>query len=129
MLGIELIPELHALPTQPEWFQQDGAPVHFWWQVRDFLSTIFPDRWIGRGGPVEWAPRSPDLNPLDFSVWGILKDRVYQREVRDIGHLRQRVIEECNNFDAAVLRKIVAHMERRVNLCVNVEGGHFEHLL
>jgi hypothetical protein len=24
-------------------------------------------RWIGTGGPIGWPPRSPDLNPLDFS--------------------------------------------------------------
>ncbi|GBM88486.1 hypothetical protein AVEN_269361-1 [Araneus ventricosus] len=29
-----------------------------------------PDRWIGRGGPVLWPPRSPDLTPLDFFPMG-----------------------------------------------------------
>jgi len=29
--------------------------------VRMFLNQRFPNRWIGRGGPVLWPPRSPDL--------------------------------------------------------------------
>ena len=30
------------------------------------VSTAFPGRWIGRGGPVPWPARSPDLNPLHY---------------------------------------------------------------
>ena len=34
----------------------------------------FPGRWVGRGGPTAWPPRSPDLTPLEFFVWGFIKD-------------------------------------------------------
>ncbi|EZA54928.1 hypothetical protein X777_05346, partial [Ooceraea biroi] len=47
-------------------FQHDGAPAHFSRQVREVLDAHFPDRWIGRGGPIIWPARSPDLNVLDF---------------------------------------------------------------
>jgi hypothetical protein len=30
------------------------------------LDVKFPGRWIGRGGPIAWPPRSPDLTPLDI---------------------------------------------------------------
>lgn len=29
-----------------------------------------PGRWIGRGGPIRWPPRPPDLTPLDFCLGG-----------------------------------------------------------
>ena len=45
-------------------FQQDGAPAHYSRDVRSFLNEKFPDGWIGRRGPVKWAPRSPDLTPV-----------------------------------------------------------------
>lgn len=51
---------------QRMWFQQDGCPAHYARRVREHLSNTFPDRWIGRLGPILWPPRSPDLNPLDF---------------------------------------------------------------
>ena len=41
------------------WFQHDGAPPHFGRNAREFLRQ-FPQRWIGRGGPISWLPRSPD---------------------------------------------------------------------
>ena len=93
----EMIPHLHVLGVTPEWFQQDGAPPHFAHQVRDSLDEEFPERWIRRGGPVEWSPRYPDLSPLDFSIWGLLKDKVYSEEIRDVQHLRLRIEDECRN--------------------------------
>jgi hypothetical protein len=35
-------------------------------QVHDTCS----DHWIGRGGPFASSPRSPDLHPLQFYLWG-----------------------------------------------------------
>ena len=48
------------------WYQHDGAPAHFSIAARQVLNDKYPNRWIGRGGPVPWPPRSPDLTPLDF---------------------------------------------------------------
>ena len=129
MLGDEVIPQLNATGRQPTWFQQDGAPPHFAHQVRHWLDEHFPDSWIGRGGPVEWAPRSPDLNPLDFSIWGYLKRKVYREPIRDIGHLRERIAEECRNLPADMLHNVEQNMKRRIVSCFNRDGGHFEHLI
>ncbi|KAJ4440508.1 hypothetical protein ANN_08649 [Periplaneta americana] len=51
-----------------------------------------PDRWIGRGGPIAWPPRSPELNPLDFYLWGHLKSLVYSSPVPDLESLRNRIV-------------------------------------
>lgn len=48
------------------WFQQDGAPPHYHSAVREYLTEEFGSQWIGRGGPVAWSARSPNLPPLDF---------------------------------------------------------------
>ena len=61
-------------------FQQDGCPVHSYNDVRAYLNTNLPQRWLGRFGQedvalMRWPPRSPDLTPRYFLV-GILKDTV-----------------------------------------------------
>jgi hypothetical protein len=43
----------------------DGAPAHFSRAVRDVLNNTYRGRWIGRGGPTAWPPRSSELNPLE----------------------------------------------------------------
>jgi hypothetical protein len=74
------------LSVEEEWeaevtFQQDGAPPHFGNVVRDTLDSEFPGRWIGRTGPIPWPPRSPDLTPPDFFLWGYVKDKVFATPV------------------------------------------------
>ncbi|KAJ4430312.1 hypothetical protein ANN_22525 [Periplaneta americana] len=73
-------------------FLHDGAPAHFSRTARRYLDRRFPDRWIGRGGPIAWPPRSPDLKPLDFYLWGHLKSLVYSSPVPDLESLRNRIV-------------------------------------
>jgi len=38
--------------------------------------------------PLLWPPNSPDLNPVDYSVRGILQEKVYKRRVTDLDYLK-----------------------------------------
>ncbi|EFN82476.1 hypothetical protein EAI_06335, partial [Harpegnathos saltator] len=66
------------------WFQQDGASPHYGRIVRNYLNDTFPNRWIGRRGTIEWPPRSPDIAPLDFFLWGYIKNKVYFTKPRNL---------------------------------------------
>ncbi|GFU60068.1 putative DD41D transposase [Trichonephila clavipes] len=67
------IPELNNHDVQELWFQQDGATCHTARVTIDFLKDTFGDRLISRFGPVNWPPRSCDLIPLDYFLWGYVK--------------------------------------------------------
>lgn len=110
-------------------FQQDGAPPHYALPVREYLNDRFPGRWIGRRGPIEWPARSPDLSPLDYFLWGHLKSKVYATQPADIEDLRQRIIEECRQVTPQVLANVRELFESRLYYCMEMNGGHFEHLL
>ncbi|GBM49030.1 hypothetical protein AVEN_153546-1 [Araneus ventricosus] len=89
--------EMYAVPQmqqhQPDViFQQDGTPPHWGMIVRDFLDENFPDRWCGRGGPIPWPPRSPDITPLDFFLWGFVKNIVYKTPVPSLDELKRRIV-------------------------------------
>ena len=74
MLQKFFLPELrNNASVENCYFQQDGAPAHYARKVRDYLNQLFPDRWIGHRGPLEWATRSPDLTPCNFFLWGSLR--------------------------------------------------------
>uniref|UniRef100_A0A3Q2XIB6 Uncharacterized protein n=1 Tax=Hippocampus comes TaxID=109280 RepID=A0A3Q2XIB6_HIPCM len=81
-----------------------GAPPHWGLHVRGFLNQKFPDRWIGRDGPIPWPPRSPDITPLDFFLWGYVKDIVYRKKLRDITDLKQRMTDAIATIDEAMLQ-------------------------
>ncbi len=76
MLQEFAVPQLQARNDLANvFFQQDGAPPHFARLMRDFLSIKIPNQWIGRRGPLVWAPPSPDLTPCDFFCGAISKAR------------------------------------------------------
>ncbi|KAJ4428626.1 hypothetical protein ANN_24671 [Periplaneta americana] len=112
-------------------FLHDGAPAHFSRMARRYLDRRFPDRWIGRGGPIAWPPCSPDLNPLDFYLWGHLKSLVYSSPVPDLESLRNRIVacsEDIRNTPG-VWDRVRRSMRHRCEVCIEAGGGHFEHLL
>jgi hypothetical protein len=46
-------------------------------RVRNLIDEKFHGRLFGRAGPIHWPPRSPDVNRIDFFLWGHLKESVY----------------------------------------------------
>ncbi|GFY33452.1 DUF4817 domain-containing protein [Trichonephila clavipes] len=72
------LPELNNHDAQKLWFQQDGATCHTARATIDLLKDTFGDRLISRFGPVNWPPRSCDLTPLDYFLWGYVKSLVYE---------------------------------------------------
>ena len=43
--------------------------------------------------------RSHYLNPVGHAIWGILQERVYRCQIRDVDHLKEWLIEEWRRFD------------------------------
>ncbi|GFU09147.1 uncharacterized protein TNCV_1319831 [Trichonephila clavipes] len=70
------IPELNNHDVQQPWFQQDRATCHTARATIDLLKDTLGDRLISRFEPVNWPPRSCDLTPLDYFLWGYVKSLV-----------------------------------------------------
>lgn len=110
-------------------FQQDGAPPHFVQPVRQFLDENFPHAWIGRRGHIEWPPRSPDLAPLDFFLWGHLKSKIYATQPESLDDLRNRIINECRQITPQILSNVRERFQQNLFYCMEVNGAHFQHLI
>jgi len=110
-------------------FQQDGAPAHYTIPVREYLDREYPGKWIGRRGPIEWPPRSPDLTPIDFFLWGHLKTVVYKTPNDNIEMLKTRIFDECHKLTPANFKNIRQEFQDRLYYCQEVNGMQFEHLI
>lgn len=91
----------HLKDKQRYYFQQDGAPPHRKKEVQTWLKEHFGDKFIEEK---TWPPRSPDLNPCDFSLWGNLKHRVYNPKPTSIQQLKENIEREIKNFFKSDLR-------------------------
>ncbi|GFT20066.1 DUF4817 domain-containing protein [Trichonephila clavipes] len=85
------IPELNNHDVQKLWFQQDGATCHTARATIDLLKDTFGDRLISRFGPVNWPPRSCDLTPLEYFLWGYVKSLVYADKPQTLDHLEDNI--------------------------------------
>lgn len=133
LLHQQIVPAMRISATRQNipWtdvhYRQDGASAHFSRIVTDYLNLVFPNQWIGRGGPMAWPPRSPDLTPLDFFLWGYLKDRVCFPE--SLLEMQNRILDNCLIPDEDMLSRVMESFEERIYLCMHEDGKQFEHLL
>ena len=126
-----LLEDIPLMIRSQMYFQLDGAPTHYTRHVRDYLNESFPNRWLGRGGPVAWLPKSPDLKPLDYYLWGHVKTLVYESKVESRAALRHRIFGAakhiCNHPD--IIASATHSLLMRAENCIAAGGGHVEQLL
>ena len=110
------------------WWAQDGAPAHRGRRVHNLLSDVFGNRVIGLGHEREWPPRSPDLTPCDFFLWGYIKSKVFTSPPQDIIQLRDKIITEFENLKLhpQFVCSSITSMRKRAELCVHRNGAHVE---
>lgn len=113
---------------------QDGAPPHWHHEVRNYLDEQLPHRWIGRATDdnvtlMRWPPRSPDLTPCDFFLWGYVKDQVFTPPLPlSLIELRQRITRAVESIEVNTLVKVWSECDRRTDVCRVTHGAHIEHL-
>jgi hypothetical protein len=92
----------------------------------DYLESVFPGRLISKR---LWPPRSLDLIPPNFFLWGHLKDTVYSNHPHTLQELQANIQRTVDRISTGTLQNVFANMIRRVYLSEERNGGHFQHLL
>lgn len=103
-------------------FQQDWAPAHKAKRSQFFCKKHFPDFW----GPDLYPSNSPDLNPMDYAVWGILEQKACSKPHRNVEALERDLKKAWAQIDDGQLRAIVDDFPKRLMACIKAKGGHFE---
>ncbi|GFU31409.1 DUF4817 domain-containing protein [Trichonephila clavipes] len=109
------IPELNNHDVQELWFQQDGATCHTARAIIDLLKDTFGDRLISRFGPVNWPPRSCDLTPLDYFLWGYVKSLVYADKPQTLNHFEDNIRRVIADIRPQMLEKVIENWTSRLD--------------
>lgn len=111
------------------WWLQDGAPAHNYAPATACLNELFPGRWIGANGPSRWPPYSPDLNPVDWYLWGKVKDLCYREAPTTREDMIQRILNAFATVTPQELTRMRQNYERRLRCVIQRDGGHIEPFL
>jgi len=79
--------------------------------------------------PDLWPPNSPDLNPMDYKVWGVMQERVYQTSIHNVDDLKRRLIAAWSGIQQSDNDKAIDQWRIWLRACVKANGRHSEHLL
>ena len=110
------------------WWAQDGAPAHTTVAVSEWMTEFFRHKIIAINHPVEWPPRSPDLTPCDYFLWGYLKSQVYKTPPRHIIELRERIVAESQKLkeNPELIQRAMRGMIQRARTCIANNGRHVQ---
>lgn len=125
LLAQNLLPAIRDLSGEFFIFQQDSAPAH---RANDTIAMLKRET-PALISPILWPPNSPDLNPVDYKIWGVLQERMYRERIHDVDHLKRRLVEEWSQFDQTIIDGAIKQWRQRLRACVHANGGHFEHMM
>jgi len=111
-----LLPDIWHISGGWYIFQQDSAPAHRARATMDFLEREMPE-FISQ---LLWPP---DLNPVDYSVWSILQEKVYKTRITDLDDLKHRIRTEWANLDHDdIAAAAVRQCRRRLSACLRAQA-------
>ena len=111
------------------WFQQDGATCHTAEATLDVLRPVFEDRIISRRADVVSPPRSCDLTPLDYYLWGAIKDKCYANKPETIDALKDNIREAIGEIHLHTIDNVLTNWTDRVGYCTASRGGHLNEII
>ena len=69
-----------------------------------------------------WLPNSPDLNPMDYAVWGTLQQQVYHN--RKFATVNLVIVKEWNKLSQCFIDRSIDEWRRRLTNVVQQQGEH-----
>jgi inhibitor of nuclear factor kappa-B kinase subunit alpha len=105
-------------------FQQDGAPAHTANRTQEWLATNLAEFW-----PKDlWPPSSPDLNPLDYSIWGVLEAKACKTSHNSVDDLKASIVRAWRGLSKDYVVKTCRVFRTRLERVIEQEGGLFKKL-
>ena len=118
-----LIPWCKSLYGKDNWtLQQDGATSHIARVTQAWCENNCP-AWISKE---EWHPSSPDLNPLDYSLWSILESEACSKPSPSIEALKLKLMKTWEKIPMEIVHASINDFSKRLHAVVKAKGKHFE---
>ena len=115
----------YALPEIQAHVHQDGAKSQTARETMDLLRNHFHEHLISRFATVNWPPRSCDITPLDYFLWGYVKSEVLENKAATIDALEANITRVIREMPVAVLERVAQNWTFRMD---HLRRSHDQHL-
>lgn len=126
LLDEGLLPDCRKLyPNDDFIFQQDGATSHTSRATQSYLEHSTPT-FIKKD---EWPPQSPDCNPMDYSIWDSLSEKVYRGRNTPFTEdaLKETIKRKWREITRTEVQKTIFSWKKRLHAVYEESGGHIDH--
>ena len=73
-----------------------------------------------------WAPSSPDLNPLDYSLWAYVQAKACECSHPSVGALKASITKARDSMTDSYIEKVCSRFRLRLEKVIEKNGGHIE---
>jgi hypothetical protein len=103
----------------------ENIATHTARSAQEWLSRHCPD-FIKKD---DWPPNSPDLNPLDYYAWGAMLQMYHKCPTKPttVAELKTVLEKIWEDLPQKSMNKAVLSFRKRLQSCVQKQGGHFEY--
>ena len=101
-------------------YQQDGARCHTSASTVAFLKREKEEFWSKE----MWPPSSPNLNPLDYSIWARLVTKVNSKRHTSVTNLKKVIKKEWEAMEKDYIKKVTSRFRSRLERVLENDGAY-----
>jgi len=90
---------------------------------------MFPGCLISLREDVAWPPRTSDLSPRDFFLWGYLKAEIFKYRPRTLEELKETIREKIARIPKDMPVRVMENFQERLHMCVARQGHHLDDII
>jgi len=79
--------------------------------------------------PVNWSPGSPDIDPMDYSVWGAFADGVSSQYFGRWNRLKCMLIDCLTQLSQDTLNPVLHRLPKILMMVIKMKGAYVESCL
>ena len=95
----------------------------------DVFRPVFEDRIISRKTDVVWPPPGCDLTPLEYYLWGAVKDKCYDDKPKTIYALKNNIHEAIGEIQLHTIYNVLKNWTNLVGYCIASRGSHLNEII
>ena len=92
-------------------------------------NPVFEDRIVSRRTNIVLPPQSCDLTPLDYYLWGAIKNKCYANKPETIDALKDNIREAIGEIQLHTIDNVLKNWTNRVGYCMTSQGSHLNEII